>query len=73
MIGTNLRYQKLKLLNLEHPSLLPGSAQDPRIQPAGEFSWDIKGSNLIYYLPRARGWLYTSPFVTSAALLLEAD
>jgi hypothetical protein len=29
--------------------------------------------NLIYYLPRARGWLYTSPFVTSAALLLEAE
>ncbi len=23
--------------------------------------------------PRARGWLYTSPFVTSAALLLEAE
>jgi hypothetical protein len=22
---------------------------------------------------RARGWLYTSPFVTSAALLLEAE
>ncbi len=32
-----------------------------------------KGVNLIYYLPRARGWLYTSPFVTSAALLLEAE
>ncbi len=33
----------------------------------------MKRLNLIYYLPRARGWLYTSPFVTSAALLLEAE
>ena len=47
---------------------MPGSAQDQRIRPVyprGTVS-DIKGLNLIYYSPRARGWLYTSPVVTSA-------
>ena len=38
----------------------------------GESSWDITGLNLVYYSPRARGWLYTFPFVTSACASRKA-
>ena len=52
------------LLNLEHllPARGPGSLSSGSAHRKGESSWDIYGLNLIYYSPRACGWLYTSPF-----------